>query len=125
MIRVQFPFEYNEAGKILPRVSAHVREGRGVDLGCGWSGGGSGGVMDAPYYNAPPGERATDPEWQPRYITERSRCRDCGATQTENWFYLPAGDYCESCWAIRDARGELDDPRTRSEIHAAMQRRTA
>lgn len=55
--------------------------------------------MDAPGWTAAPGELLFDPEWQHRYITERSRCRDCGATQTENWFHCPTGTYCASCYA--------------------------
>ena len=61
-------------------------------------------------------------EFSPRPITDRPRCMDCSATQTERWFHFPAGVWCESCFCVRESRGELSDARTRAQIHAAAQR---
>lgn len=58
--------------------------------------------MDAPYYNAAPGERASDPEWERRAPRMQAQCRTCRATSTEEWhgttYY---GWLCDSCWWIQ------------------------
>lgn len=68
--------------------------------------------------------REPDPWPEGRVIQDRSTCRDCQATSTEEWYHFPTGTYCQSCYRVREARGELSDPRTRHQIHE-QQRRTA